>query len=53
MTTINKLNKALCTFADNAVVDGKSYFIWGEKEIPESLKEMYKKEQEEKVDENN
>ena len=46
-----KIDRVLCAFADGVLSDGKSVFTWGEKEIPESLKEKYERVQEEKRDE--
>ena len=47
----NNITKMLCSIADSVVVSGASLFCWGEKEIPESLKEKYERVQEEKRDE--
>ena len=49
----NIMNVVLCAVADNVIVNGASAFFWGEKEIPDSLKEKYQKVQEEKENEKN
>ena len=47
----NSISKMLCSFADSVVVSGASAYLWGEKEIPNSLKEKYERLQEDERDE--
>lgn len=48
----SKLNKMLCGLTDMVIVNGASTLIWGEKEIPDSLREMYEKEKREENENN-
>ncbi len=50
MTSI--LNRILCSMTNMAAVNGASLFIWGEKEIPESLRAKYEELKEDKNYEN-
>lgn len=47
----NIITQLLCKYTDGIVTYGGSVFFWGEKEIPESLKEKYERVQEKKRDE--
>lgn len=47
MAKKGKVDSLLCNLADVVVSNGASVAIWGDKEIPDNLKEMYKSKYEE------
>lgn len=48
---MNNINIMLCNLADSVAVSGASIFVWGEKELSESLKEKYERLHEDERDE--
>lgn len=52
MKAKENINKGLCKLADLVVADGASILMWGEKEIPDSLRKMYEKEKREENENN-
>ena len=53
MAKKGKVDSLLCNLADVVVSNGASVAIWGDKEIPDSLKEMYEMKQEDNKEQEN